>query len=294
MLQTLVDTVRRYTERSAGENPYITAIEGLTILRSDHEKSPSHLIFKPSLCVVLQGAKSTRFGSRQFDYHAGQALIVSVEMPAFSRVTLASPEQPYLGLVIELDQAIMSEISLQCGISASATRPASPSVLLTEFAGPLTECVLRMVRLLETPQAIATLAPMIMREIAYWLLHGPEGAEVARIMLGNDHTQRVVKAIHSLRDNFRKKIRIEELALIAQLSPSAFHRQFKTLTSLTPLQYQKKLRLLEARHLLLSGENNAETTAFHVGYESPSQFSREYHRMFGLSPRQDRVKKDAR
>jgi transcriptional regulator GlxA family with amidase domain len=144
-----------------------------------------------------------------------------------------------------------------------------------------------MVRLLDTPQAIPILAPMIMREICYWLLSGPDGSEVARVVLANSHAQRVVNAIHALRDQFTETVRIEELAAVAQMSPSTFHRQFKALTSMTPLQYQKQLRLLEARNLMVAGEANAEAAAYQVGYESPSQFSREYARTFGAPPRRD-------
>ena len=128
---------------------------------------------------------------------------------------------------------------------------------------------------------------MIMREICYWLLAGPHGGEVAQMTLANSHTQRVISAIHSLRNRFAEPVRIEELASIAQMSPSAFHRQFKALTSVTPLQYQKQLRLMEARRLMVSNAANVETAAFDVGYESPSQFSREYCRMFGAPPKRD-------
>ena len=153
-------------------------------------------------------------------------------------------------------------------------------VFVTEVDEPVADCALRAVRLLDTPKAIPMLYPAIMREICYWLLTGPSGGEIARMTLANNHTQRVISAIHALRDRFAEPVRIEELAAIAQLSPSAFHRQFKVLTSMTPLQYQKQLRLVEARRLMISSTANVETAAFQVGYESSSQFSREYSRMF--------------
>ncbi|MFM0300460.1 AraC family transcriptional regulator [Paraburkholderia sediminicola] len=288
MSNALIEGVKRYTDKQAGrESPFVTAIEGLTILRSDHEKHPSHLIMKPALCVVAQGAKWTTFGDRRYDYRAGQALVVSVEMPAFSRVAKASPAEPYLGIIIEFNLAIMRDVM------ASLDTPPAPEdnfgrgVFVTDFDGPLADCVLRMVHLLDTPQAIPILAPMIMREICYWLLTGPHGNEVAKVVLANSHVQRVVTAIHALRDQFAETVRIEDLAAVAQMSPSAFHRQFKALTSMTPLQYQKQLRLLEARHLMVAGIANAEAAAYQVGYESASQFSREYSRMFGAPPRRD-------
>jgi len=143
------------------------------------------------------------------------------------------------------------------------------------------------VRLLGTLQAIPVLYPAIMREICYWLLSGPHGGEVIDMTMAKSHTRHVISAIHSLRERFSEPIRIEELASVAHLSPSAFHRQFKAITSMTPLQYQKQLRLLEARRLMVAEEANVETAAFQVGYESPSQFSREYSRLFGLPPRRD-------
>jgi transcriptional regulator GlxA family with amidase domain len=142
--------------------------------------------------------------------------------------------------------------------------------------------------LLDTPEAIAILAPMIMRELCYWLLSGPHGGDIASLALASNHVARVVAAIHALRERYAQTLRIDELAAIAQMSPSAFHRQFKALTSMTPVQYQKQLRLLEARHRMVTGAAaSAETAAFQVGYESASQFSREYSRMFGAAPRRD-------
>ena len=285
MSNVLVEVTKHYTDVQAGPGPFVTAIPGLTILRSDHEKHPSHIIFKPALCVVVQGAKWTTFGNQRFDYGPGQALVVSVEMPALSRVAQASPGEPFLGIVIEFDLAVMSQILEGLDTPPKAVDDLQRGVYVTHFGGALADCVLRMVRLLDTPAAIPTISPLIMREICYWLLTGPHGNEIANVALANGHTPRVVSAIHALRDQFRETLRMEDLATIAQLSLSAFHRQFKALTSMTPLQYQKQLRLLAARQLLITGAANAETAAFQVGYESPSQFSREYSRMFGEPPR---------
>ena len=287
MLDGLVAAVRRYTDAQSGPGPFVTAIEGLTILRSDHEKRPKHLIFKPALCIVVQGAKWAIFGNRRFDYGAGQALVVSVEMPALGTVAEASPTEPYLGVIIEFNLAVMHEVMDSLDTLPTVTGDVGRGVFVTNFDGPLADCALRMVRLLETPQAIPVLYPAIMREICYWLLSGPHGSEVIKMTMAKSHTRRVISAIHALRDRFSNPIRIEELAAVAQMSPSAFHRQFKSITSMTPLQYQKQLRLLEARRLMVADEANVETAAFQVGYESPSQFSREYSRMFGMSPRRD-------
>ncbi|SAL41753.1 AraC family transcriptional regulator [Caballeronia sordidicola] len=291
----LLEAVTRYTDSQPGDGPYLTPVNGVMILRSNRERQPSHLIFKPALCIIVQGAKWTIFGNQRFHYRAGQALVVSVEMPAVGRVVEASRTQPFLGIVIEFDLAVMRDV-LE-GLAASeetheaigASGEAARGVFVTDFDGPLADCALRLMRLLDTPKAIPMLYPSIMREICYWLLTGPRAADVAAIVLGNSHAHRVVSVIHSLRNRFAENVRIEELAVQAQMSPSAFHRQFKTLTSMTPLQYQKQLRLLEARRLMLMDAANAETAAFQVGYESASQFSREYARMFGAPPRRDVV-----
>ncbi len=282
-----MEAVRRYTDAQVGQSPFVTPIEGLTILRSDHEKRPNHLIFKPALCIVVQGAKWAIFGDQRFDYRAGQALVVSVEMPAFGTVAEASPSEPYLGVIIEFDLPVMRQVINELNTPPKASPKVERGVFVTDFDGPLEGCALRMVRLLDTPEAIPVLYPAIMREISYWLLTGPHGGDVVKMTLTNGHAQRIISAIHLLRDRFAEPVRIKELALVAQMSTSAFHRQFKAITSMTPLQYQKQLRLLEARRLMVSDAANVETAAFQVGYESPSQFSREYSRMFAMSPRRD-------
>ncbi|MFM2085557.1 MAG: hypothetical protein RLZZ237_426 [Pseudomonadota bacterium] len=287
MSTALLEAVQRYTDAQSGTSPFITAIKGCFILRSAQAKPPAHLLFKPALCIVVQGAKWALFGDRQVDYGPGQALLVSVEMPALGRVVQASADLPYLGLIIEFDLAVMRAVLEQMEAPPQAGGQVTDSVFVTDFDGPLADCALRMVRLLDTPQAISVLYPAIMREICYWLLSGPHGNAVASMTLGNNHAQRIVAAIHALRDRYAETLSIEALASIAQLSPSAFHRQFKLLTAMTPLQYQKQLRLLEARRLMVSEAANVETAAFRVGYESASQFSREYARLFGAPPRRD-------
>jgi AraC-like DNA-binding protein len=287
MTDDLVDSVLRYTRGQPGESPFRTAIEGLMILHAVAPKPLSHMIIRPALCVTLQGAKWTAFGERRFDYRAGETMVVGVEMPAIGRVIEASPAKPYLGIVLELDLGLMREVMETLDDAPVASDASRHGAFVTDFAGPLADCVARAIRLLDRPQAIPMLYPALMREICYWLLTGPQGGAIARMALGSDRTHRIVSAVHALRDRFTDPVRIEALAAIAQLSPSAFHRQFKALTGMTPLQFQKQLRLFEARRLLASGECNVETAAFRVGYESASQFSREYSRMFGAPPLRD-------
>ncbi len=288
MPDQLAEILLRYTDSRLGEeSPFRTAIDGLVILRSDHPKPPTHMISRPAMCIVAQGAKWAMFGGNRLEYRAGQALVVGVETPSIGRVFEASPGEPCLVLAFELDLAIMRSVAEGLDTPPRISGEQGRGVFVTDFQGPLADCALRLVRLLDTPKAIPTLYPVIMREICYWLLTGPHGGDVARMSLANSPSQPVMRAMQSLRKRFRETVRIEELAAIAQMSPSAFHRQFKTLTALTPLQYQKHLRLLEARRLMISSAVNVEAASFRVGYESPSQFSREYTRMFGTPPKRD-------
>lgn len=265
----------------------MTAVEGMAIMRSDHPKPPAHRVSRPALCIVAQGAKWATFGGNRLEYRAGQALVIGVEAPSVGTVFEASPGEPCLVLAIELDLAIARSVAEGLEAPPKASGEPGRGVFVTDFQGPLADCALRLVRLLDTPRAIATLYPIIMREICYWLLSGPHGGDIARMALATSPSHHVISAMHDLRSRYRQTVRIEELAGVARMSVSAFHRHFKALTSLTPLQYQKQLRLLEARRLMVSRAFNVEAAAFEVGYESPSQFSREYARMFGAPPKRD-------
>ncbi|CAM2154194.1 AraC family transcriptional regulator [Paraburkholderia tropica] len=287
MSAPLAAAMLRYTQRQTAQSPYATAIDGVLILRSDHPTPPSYRLASPAMCIVAQGAKWATFGGSQLEYRAGQALVVGVEAPSLGRVFEARPDEPCLVLIVELDLGELRSVVEQMPRPPVAASQRARGVLVTDFDGPLADCVLRLVRLLDTPEAVATIAPLIRREMSYWLLAGPHGGEVARFALADSPSQRVMNAIRSLRQRYAAPIHVDELASVAQLSRSAFHRQFKALTSLTPVQYQKQLRLLEARRLMLSQAIGVEAAAFAVGYESASQFSREYARMFGAPPSRD-------
>jgi AraC-like DNA-binding protein len=208
-------------------------------------------------------------------------------MPAFGRVTKASKERPYLGITIDLDVGVLREVMDQLDEPPVPSNSQGIGVFASPLEGGLADCVVRLVRLVDNPKAIPVLQPTIMREICFWLLTGPYAGEICKLVLPNSHLQRVAEAIYLLRDNFTKPVRIEHLAAAARMSPTSFHQHFKILTSMTPLQYQKQLRLLEARRLMASNDVNVSHAAFQVGYESPSQFSREYARMFGTPPKRD-------
>lgn len=285
MLQLLTEAMLKYTERQPGESFFQTEIDSMIILRADHEKPPAHRIAIPAMCIVAQGAKWASFGETRYEYKAGEALVIGIEAPSIGRVMQASPEKPCLVLAFALDPALMQSVAEELAEPPDTRGEGSGGVFVTNFLGPLADCALRLVRLLDTPEAIPVIYPLIMREICFWLLTGPHAADVARIALASQPSQRVLNAMRSLRERFSEPVRLDDLAAIAQLSPSAFHRQFKAMTSLTPLQYQKQLRLLEARRLMVTHHISVETAAFKVGYESQSQFSREYSRMFGTPPK---------
>ncbi|HVW92162.1 MAG TPA: AraC family transcriptional regulator [Devosia sp.] len=281
----LKNAVTRYIDLHGGaDGLYETAIAGLALMRSSREAMPHHVLYRPALCVVVQGRKQVALGDHVLDYGEMQSLVVSLEMPALGHVTEASPGRPYYGINLDFDIALLAEVLEQVGPVARPGRATRPALFVGAVDGPLAEGMLRLIRLLETPAAIPVLGPAALREIYYWLLTGPDGAAIARLALAEGNTQRIARAMTLLRDNFTRPIRVAELAEAAGMSPSSFHEHFKALTAMTPLQYQKQLRLLEAQRLLVAGDIDAARAAYRVGYESASQFSREYARMFGAPP----------
>lgn len=284
----LIESVNRYLDaRGGGDGLFATPLDGLALLRSVHATLPAHLVYRPSLCLVVQGGKSLLISDKTFAYGAMQALVVSVELPAFGRVAEACESAPFIGINLEFDIGVMREVMEQLDPPPKPSGDTGLGIFVADIDGPLADCMTRLVNLLDTPAAIPILSRSIMREISYWLLTGPHAGEVCKIALPSSHVQRVGNAIRVLRGAFARAVRIEELADVAQMSPSSFHQHFKTVTSMTPLQYQKQLRLLEARRLMTENAANVETAAYQVGYESASQFSREYSRMFGTPPKRD-------
>lgn len=284
--QALARQIDRLT-RGLPDGAHDTAAPGMRLLRATGTTLPHRVVYKPALCVVVQGAKQVLFGDRILRYGNGQALVVSLEMPVNGCVVEASRERPFLGLNIYLDPGMIRTLIEE--MPAPPARPAQVSMgaFVQEVEARLAGCIARGLELLATPEAAPLLFPALLRELSFWLLSGPNGGEVAKIALPDDRARRIARAIHHLRDRFREPVNIAELAGVARMSPSSFHDRFKAMTGLTPLQFQKQLRLLEARRLMAAGAANATSAAFQVGYESASQFSREYARMFGAPPRRD-------
>jgi AraC-like DNA-binding protein len=284
----LFDAVQDFLRsRGGGEGHFQTPMAGVHIMRCYQEIPPMRRIYRPSLCVVLKGAKQILFGETTLVYKEMECLVVSVELPASGRMIGASPETPFLGLSMDFDVAMLKEVMQQLANPPRPTPASGPCVFVGQVDAPLTECVLRLARMAMTPDAAHILYPSVMREICYWLLTGPYGPEIAKLTLPGSHTDRVANAIYYLRDNFAQTLRVEQLAEVARMSLSSFHQHFRAMTSMTPVQYQKQLRLLEARRLMVAAAANVSEAAYQVGYESPSQFSREYSRHFGVAPKQD-------
>ena len=288
-LQELIHRLRQYTEGAEGRDTFSTAIDGLSILRSDQVNRPAHCLFKPALYMTLQGTKWATFDEKRYRFAAGQALMVAVDIPSRGTVTVASPARPYLGIAMGLDFVIMQEVAEEIKMPLAVSgKPKARGAFVLSLSRQLVDCAQHAIGLLDTPEAIPTLYPGIMREVCYWLLKGPGGDQVSQIMImANGHDQRIIQAIHTLRDKLSESTHVTELALAANMSSATFHRQFKSVTGMTPVQYQKQLRLHEARRLMIFGSATVESAALEVGYASASQFSREYSRMFGASPRRD-------
>lgn len=275
--------------RGGGDRVFFTPIPDVVVMRTSQTVLPEdsqHMLYTPALCVVAQGAKQIRVGDDVFDYQEGNALVVSVELPGFGCVTRATAAKPYLGLTIGFDIALMRDVLEQL---KTPPRPSADrlGVFIQELNAPMQDCVVRLARLLATPDAIPVLYPGIVRELYFWLLTGPHGGEISKIVRTDSHTRRIADAIHMVRRDFTRPIRVEEMAETARMSASSFHQHFKTITAMSPLQYLKQVRLLEARRLMVTQAIGVTTAAFQVGYESASQFSREYARMFGRPPKQD-------
>ncbi len=286
--EALRQAVWRYADAHANEQGFAyTPMPGLAMMRAYAPTPTLRSLYRPVLCLVLQGAKAMTIGTQAFTFAAGQSLIVSMDLPTAGRVVQARRDAPYLALAIELDMGVMAEVMDQCAAAPAPPPRFDPPLFLDNTEEVIADCALRLMRLLDRPEAIPVLRPAILKELHYWLLAGRHGGALRRLALPDGHAQRIARAIAILRAEFAAPLPVERLAAAAGMSPSSFHQHFKAATSLSPLQFQKQLRLLEARRLMLSEGLSASRAGFEVGYESVSQFTREYSRLFGAPPRRD-------
>jgi AraC-like DNA-binding protein len=275
--------------RFAGEDgDFPTAIDNLGLFRRCSPTQPLHTAYKPGFAIVAQGAKSVTVGTDVYRYGAGHYILTSLDLPVASHVTEASVETPYLCFGLAIDAERLSDLLARVSIPRPAAAADGMRGLAVNVASPeLLDASLRLLRLLDRPEDIAAMAPLIEQEILYRLLTGPDGPRLLHIALAESQSNKVARADGWIRANFTEPLRIEELAERVNMSVSSLHHHFKTVTAMTPMQYQKQLRLLEARRLMLIDRLDVGTAGHRVGYQSPSQFSREYSRLFGLPPLRD-------
>lgn len=281
----LSSSIARWVDVDA--EPYFTAIPTLTLFRRTAPSEPTSCLYDPGIALIVQGGKRVLLGEDSYTYDAGRFLITSVDLPAIGEVTDASPERPFLALWMALDQRVMTELMVEGHLPPPRAKPTARGMAVGEASLPLLHAFQRLVDLLDEPAGIPILAPLIQREILYRLLMSDQGARLWQIASVGSQSHRIARAIDWLKTHATEPLRVDELAASVQMSTSSFHQHFRALTAMSPLQYQKWLRLHEARRLMLTEHLDAATAAFRVGYESASHFGREYHRMFGAPPLRD-------
>lgn len=282
-----------FDRHAPGDGFFPAPIAGLQLIRASAPSEPLSVMYRPALCLVLSGRKRVFLNNDITDYGSNGHLVISQDLPVLGQVLEASPIEPYLCIHLRIEHAEINQIVLDHGLPQEpegATTNAARGLYVEPTTPPLMDAILRLVQLLDTPADLAAIAPLVRREIVYRLVTSPNGWRIARTAKPDCYDQRIARVLAVLRARFREPIGIAELADIAHLSTSALHLHFKTATSFTPLQYVKQLRLQEARRLLVSTDMDAAAVAFEIGYESPSQFSREYARMFGQPPVRDRAR----
>jgi AraC-like DNA-binding protein len=277
----LAELIARYAKEDGAHE---TAIPRLHVFRRSTPSEPVHAVHKAAICFIAQGRKQMILGEEVFHYGPSQHLLVSMDLPVMGRVIEASEAEPYLGMKLEFDLDLAAEMILK---TPAPTEEMSLGVMTTKTSPELLDAAIRLLKLHESPEDAAELAPLIEREIIYRLLKSDQCGCVRRMLQPQAHHRHVGRAITWIKENYTRSFSIEEVASLSGMSPSSLHQHFREATAMSPLQYQKQLRLQEARRLILSRSIDAATAGHSVGYDSPSQFSREYKRLFGAPPQRD-------
>lgn len=283
--EKLAQQINKWIEN--GANQVDTEIPGLRLTRWESITPPTSYTHNPSICLIAQGKKRVLLGEESYVYDASHFLVSSVDLPIIANIIEATPDTPYLGLIMELDLQVISELIVESKHLFSHNIKTSKGIAVGLLSESLLDAFTRLLGLLDEHDNVKILAPIIQREILYRLLTTEQGVLLHQIATAESRSYQVSKAIEWLKNNFFKPLIVSELATYSGMSLSAFYTHFRLVTSMTPLQFQKKLRLNEARRLMLTENLDATETTFKVGYESPSQFSREYRRFFGESPLRD-------
>lgn len=282
LLLELRTLIARHAEPLVARN----LVDGLVVAAADRPTPLFAYVVEPVFSLVAQGAKRILLGDKIFDYAAGEYLIASVDLPVSGHITQASADTPFLGLSLRLKPELIASLLLETG-TPRQSEGEFPSVAVSDLTADLLEPIVRLLRLLDRPNDVPVLAPAIEREIHWRLLKSDQGALICQLGLADSRTAQIGRAIRWIREHYAEALRIDEMAEVVGMSVTSFHRHFLRLTSFSPLQFQKQIRLQEARSRLLSSSENVATVGFAVGYGSPSQFNREYRRMFGVPPGRD-------
>lgn len=287
MVDTLLTTARRYADEHVDARGVArTPIPSLSVIRATTHGELQYAVSRPLICFVLQGRLRVTMGQRDLEFGAGDSLLLSAHVPTVNHVTRASIVEPFLALMLDLDLAMIANLAAEMS-AASSTGRGYVRVERTDVE--VATAALQLMQLIRRPVSMSLLQEQVLRELHYWLLAGEHGAAIRSLSKPDSAAPRVARAVAVIRAEFAKPLPVDQLAAIAGMSPSAFHHHFRNVTSLSPLQFQKRLRLTEARRLLLSDGVTASSAAFAVGYQSVSQFTRDYRRMFGLPPVRETV-----
>jgi len=278
---------QRILKWTTEDTKLITPVPGLALVRRAAPTDPASYLHEPGICLVAQGAKRVTLGDDAYEYDAQHFLITSVGLPVVAQVTDASEDRPYLGLLLEFDQRVLAQLMLDSDLPLARAKQSDRGMAVGRMTGSLVGAFERLLDLLDEPEDIPIMASLIQKEILYRLLVGEQGERLRQIASAGSHSNQIAKAIGWLQENYTQPLKVEDLASRAGMSASTFHHHFRSLTAMSPLQYQKWMRLNEARQLMLVQRMDAASAAFQVGYESPSQFSREYSRQFGAPPMRD-------
>jgi AraC-like DNA-binding protein len=285
-IETAREEIVERISRLLPEDGRIDFVPGLLLIKSSVPAEPVQSLFQPSFCFVAQGRKRASVGGEVFLYDPFHYLIFTVDLPVAFEIEAPSKELPYLGLSLNLDSALVASVIVESGMRIKKGDASVKAMNVSAIDADLLDAVARLVRIAETPAERKVLAPLIIKEIIYRLLAGGQGARLAHLLTASD-TRRISKAIGHLREHFDEQLKMEEIARELGMSVSGFHHHFKSVTSMSPLQFQKHLRLQEARRLMLGEDLDAASAGFRVGYEDPSYFNRDYKKQFGAPPQRD-------
>ena len=269
------------------EDGVVEPLPGVHLARASRQVHGIHSVYRPALCIIAQGAKEIYIGDSRHRYDANHYLLATIELPAIGSIVQASEENPYLSLRLNLDTALVGSIMVETGLQVPRSQADAKAIVVSTLDADLLDATVRLVRLIDSPADARVLGPLVKREIVYRLLTGQQGNRLRHFAIVGSHSHSIAKAVDILRKEYDRPVKIEELARELGMSASGFHHHFRNIIDMSPLQFQKQLRLQEARRLMLGESLDAASAGFKVGYGDPSHFSRDYKKQFGVPPARD-------